>query len=156
VAKYVVDTNLYIRATRDAEWNQALEAFLGTFTPWVHLHSVVALELLAGAVSPELEQRTRASFIEPFERRGRVITPGAGAWQGAGSAVARLLRDRKLSPDGIGRSFLNDCLIAASARDDGFTLVTDNTADFALLGDLLPIRVVAPWPDPIDAGPADT
>jgi predicted nucleic acid-binding protein len=156
VPKYVVDTNLYIRATRDAELNQALEAFLSAFAPWVHLHSVVALELLAGAISPELERHTDARFIHPFERRGRVITPGAAAWKRAGSAVARLLREKKLSPEGIKRSFLNDCLIAASAREHGFTLVTGNSADFELIADFLPLRFVAPWPDPADGGPVGT
>lgn len=143
----MVDTNLYIRATRDDEWNRALEAFLAVSAPWVHLHSVVALELLAGAADPELRRRTETYFIEPFERRGRVITPGHPAWKRAGGAVAELLRARKLSPNGIKRSFLNDCLIAASARDEGFTLVTDNARDFELIAELLPLRFVSPWPD---------
>lgn len=154
--KYVVDTNLYIRATRDAEWNQALEAFLSAFAPWVHLHSVVAMELLAGAVHTRLAKRTQERFIQPFERRGRVITPGAEAWKRAGGAVAGLLREKKMSPNGIKRLFVNDCLIAASAREHGFTLVTDNAADFALVEEVLPLRVVPPWPDPADAGPVGT
>lgn len=149
--RYVVDTNLYIRATRDEAWSRALEAFLAAFAPWVHLHSVVALELLAGATNPELERDTHEHLIAPFERRGRVITPTHGAWCRAGDAVARLLREKELSSSGITRSFLNDCLIAASARDDGFTLVTDNGRDFARVAKLLPLRFVAPWPDAGDA-----
>lgn len=50
--RYVIDTNLYVRATRDNDWNQALEGFVLAFTAELFLHSVVALELLAGARTP--------------------------------------------------------------------------------------------------------
>ncbi len=151
MAAYVVDTNLYIRATRGTEWSRQLEAFLIAFTPSVHLHSVVALEVLAGALNPDLERRTQERFIAPFERRGRVVTPGHEAYKHAAGALARLVREKKIQPDGIKRSFVNDCLIAASARDHGFTLVTDNVEDFQLISDILPIRFVPPWPDPSQA-----
>ena len=147
--KYVVDTNLYARATRDDAWSQALETFFLTFTPEVYLHSVVALEILAGATSPNLQQRTEERFIRPFERRDRVLTPSHGAWKRAASALARLVRERKVSSErGVTKSLVNDCLIAASARDHGFVLVTDNTRDFAMVRRILPIEFVAPWPAP--------
>lgn len=145
--RYVLDTNVYIRATRDAAWSRALEAFTAAAAPGLYLHSVVALELLAGAVAPGLERRTRRALLAPYERRGRVLTPSHGAWTRAGAAVARLVRDRRRSAGaGISRSFLNDCLIAASARDHGFVLVTGNLADFRALSDLLPVACEAPWP----------
>lgn len=146
--KYVVDTNLYIRATRHDEWSQALETFFLAFTPEIYLHSVVALELLAGATSPDLERRTEERFIRPFERRDRVLTPSHGAWKRAAAALSQMVRDRKVSPEGIKKSLVNDCLIAASARDHGFVLVTDNVKDFALVRDILPIEFVPPWPNP--------
>ncbi|CAN5902352.1 hypothetical protein BH23GEM7_BH23GEM7_15020 [soil metagenome] len=74
---YVIDTNLYLRATRSTEWSRQLEAFFIAFAPWVHLHSIVALEVLAGALNPDLKRKTQERFIkqEPFiksfERRGR-------------------------------------------------------------------------------------
>jgi predicted nucleic acid-binding protein len=146
VPKYVLDTNLYVRATRDDGWNRALEGFLLAFTPEIHLHSVVAMEVLASATSPELEERTQERFIRPLERRDRVITPSHGAWKRAAVALARLLRERKVSPNGIRRSLINDLLIAASARDHGFVLVTDNGRDFELVEDILPVEFVPPWP----------
>jgi predicted nucleic acid-binding protein len=86
VPKYVVDTDLYVPATRDDEWSQALEAFFLGFTPDIYLHSVVAFEILAGVTSPDLERRTHERFIRPFERRDRVLTPptkpGKGPRQG--------------------------------------------------------------------------
>ncbi len=54
VPKYVLDTNIYIRATRDWQFKEELKQFLAANTPWIHLHSVVAHELLAGAVTDEL------------------------------------------------------------------------------------------------------
>lgn len=144
--KYVLDTSLYVYATRDDGWNRELHAFYQACAPFVYLHSVVAGELLAGATSPELERRTRRHLVEPFEATGRLVTPGHGAWKRAGCIVARLVREKRLSPNGIRRSFLNDCLIAASARDHGLVVVTDNLRDFELIRTVEPVEAVPPWP----------
>lgn len=144
--KYVLDTNIYVYATRSEDWNRALESFYWSFAPFVYLHSVVASELLAGSIQSNLERKTKARFIEPFESVGRVITPGHSAWKRAGRIIARLVRDRKLSPQDIKRSFANDCILAASQRDHGFVLVTDNIEDFKLIGSVEPVEVTAPWP----------
>lgn len=146
--KYVVDTNLYIEATRTPAANDMLRGFFLTRTPEIYLHSVVALELLAGATNPDLERRTQENYIRPLERRGRVLTPSHGAWTRAATVLARLLQRRVVSPNGITRSFLNDCLIAASARDHGFVLVTRNGEDFDRIRDELPIEHIPPWPAP--------
>lgn len=146
MAKYVLDTNVYIKATRDDAWNDQLVAFYSVQAPFVHLHSVVAGELLAGAVGGGLEKQTRDHFLAPFETVRRVITPNHAAWKRAGRIVAGLVRKGKLSPGGMGRSFFNDCLIAASSRDHGFTLVTDNVEDFERIASVQRFRFVRPWP----------
>jgi predicted nucleic acid-binding protein len=147
VPRYVLDTNLYVRATRDADWNEALERFVLACTPEIYLHSVVALELLAGATGAALARKTEERFIRPFERRGRVFTPSHAAWKRAAGALARLVGERKVSPGtGITKSLVNDCIIAASAQDHGFVLVTDNQKDFALIQRALPLEFVPPWP----------
>jgi predicted nucleic acid-binding protein len=147
VARYVLDTNLYIRATRDDEWNRALAGFVTAFAPDIYLHSVVAFELLAGALTPALQRRTHKWFIDPYQRRDRIITPRHSTWVRAAGALSRLVATRRLSPGtGVTKSFVNDCLLAASARDDGFILVTQNRLDFALLAEVLPAEVVEPWP----------
>jgi predicted nucleic acid-binding protein len=145
--KYVVDTNLYVRATRSAEANGALEAFYASCAPFVYLHSVVAGELLAGAASPDVERMTQVRFIAPFEGRGRVITPTHAAWRRAGLIVAALVRQRRLSPNGIQRSFLNDCLLASSAREHGYTIITENERDFALIRSVAPVETAPPFPE---------
>lgn len=144
--KYVLDTSLYVRATRDEERNRELQAFYRACAPFVYLHSVVAGELLAGAASPDLERRTLRHLVAPFEATGRLVTPGHAAWRRAGGIVARLVREKRLSPNGVPRSFLNDCLIAASARDHGLTVVTDNLRDFELIRTVEPVEAVPPWP----------
>ena len=149
--KYVLDTNLYIEATRNDEAADALEVFYVRFLPYVHLHSVVAQELLAGAVTSSLARLTETAYIEPFERVGRVITPTHRTWKRAGGIVARLLRERRLSPAGIARSFVNDCLLAASAREHGFVIVTRNMDDFDLIRSVEPLQVLSAWPEGLDA-----
>lgn len=144
--KYVLDTNLYIEATRSDEAADALKEFYTRFLPHVHLHSVVAQELLAGAVGPELERTTQEELIEPFEAVGRTITPTHRTWKRAGEIIARLVREKRLSPGGFSRSFTNDCLIAASAREHGFVLVSKNTRDFELIRTVEPVDVLPPWP----------
>ena len=144
--RYVLDSNLYIQATRDAAFNQEMEAFFWSDAPFVFMHSVVAGELLAGAVRPDLERRTYEDFIEPHEETRRIITPGHAAWRRAGGIVAQLIRARRLGAGAVPRSFFNDCLIAASAREHGFTLITRNTANFQLIGTVERVDVVPPWP----------
>lgn len=144
--KYVVDTNLYIEATRDDKAADALNAFYARTLPSIHLHSVVAQELLAGAIRPELERRLREAVVRPFETVGRVLTPTHETWKRAGEILARLVREKKVSPGGFRPSFLNDCLIAASAREHGFVLITRNVNDFELIGTVTPVRVLPPFP----------
>ncbi|HUG41743.1 MAG TPA: type II toxin-antitoxin system VapC family toxin [Longimicrobiales bacterium] len=144
---YVLDTNVYIRAIRSEAGARALEAFSSAFAPALHLHAVVALELLAGATTAALRGKTESSFIRPFERRRRVVTPGLAAWKRAGEIVGSLIGARELSREGMSRSFVNDCLLAASAREHGFVLVTENTRDFELIATVSPFEFVAPWPE---------
>ena len=80
--KYVLDTNLFIRAFREEAANAQLQRFHQLFAPFEYLNAVVAQELRAGA---------------RCERSSAVGTPGAGrirsAWPRGDSlhpGVARL------------------------------------------------------------------
>ena len=44
------------------------------------------------------------------------------------------------------RSFMQDILIAASAREVGATIITENVVDFTLIGRHVDIAFVPPWP----------
>jgi predicted nucleic acid-binding protein len=148
VPKYVLDSNLYIQATRENDFNDELEAFFWSAAPYVYLHSVVAGELVAGAFQPDLERKTFEQFIEPHQDTGRVITPSHATWVRAGQIIVKLVRAKRLGAKGVPRSFFNDCLIAASAREHGLTIITRNTADFELISTVEPVDAVAPWPEP--------
>jgi predicted nucleic acid-binding protein len=147
MTKYVLDTNLFIAADRDAQWALELERFSSDHLPQIHLNAVVVQEMLAGALNPEREKAIHAKLIDPFERRGRLITPSYGAWKRAGHVMAELVNRKLMSPGAFGRSFVNDCLLATSCRERGATLITLNIRDFELIQNVEPVNVVPPWPD---------
>lgn len=144
--KYVVDTNLYIEAGRSDEGAKALRGFYARFLPFLYLHSVVAQELLAGAVSASLERETKRHYLAPFESVRRVITPTHTSWKRAGEIIARLTRAKRIRPGAFKRSFVNDCLIAASAEEAGFRIVSRNVEDFTLIRSVARVEVLPPWP----------
>jgi predicted nucleic acid-binding protein len=147
VLRYVVDTNLYVEAIRTDEGNEALARFQRRFAPLLFQHSTVAQEILAGAADEMAYGEYHEDWIEPFEQLGRLITPTHSAWMRAALIMTRLVEHGERSPAGFNRSFLNDCLIAATAREQGFILVTNNTRDFALIRRMEPtLRYVPPWP----------
>jgi predicted nucleic acid-binding protein len=148
VPKYVVDTNLYVEAITTDEGNAALAAFQRRCAPFLFQHSTIAQEILAGARDEADYREYLEDWVAPFEDLRRVITPGHSAWTRAALIVARLVERGHRSPGGFTRSFLNDCLIAASAREHGFILVTRNVSDFALIKQVeRGIRYQSPWPD---------
>jgi predicted nucleic acid-binding protein len=144
----VIDTNLYVEAITTNEGNAALAAFQRRCAPSLFQHSTVAQEILAGARDEAGYREYHEDWVAPFEDLGRVITPTHTAWTRAALIVARLVQRGHLSPGGFSRSFLNDCLIAASARDQGFILVTRNIGDFALISRVeRGIHYQPPWPE---------
>lgn len=145
--KYVVDTNLYVEAITSDEGNEALAAFQRRLAPFLFQHSTVAQEILAGAADEWGYRAYLEDWVEPFEKLGRVLTPGHSAWLRAALIITRLVERGRMSPGGFSRSFLNGCLIAASARDHGFVLVTRNTKDFDLIREVEPgFEHTEPWP----------
>jgi predicted nucleic acid-binding protein len=129
--KVVLDTNIYIHALRDADARRELAAWQRRMAPFIYLHAVVMAELLVGSRDEAVLARWRQAWVEPAERVGRIITPRAGTWERAARLVVRLVRKTRVSPGALPPGFLNDCLLAASAREEGLTIVTHNAADFA-------------------------
>jgi predicted nucleic acid-binding protein len=146
--KYVVDTNLYIEAITTDDGNEALTAFQRRFAPVLYQHSTVAQEILAGARDAASFRAYHKDWIAPFEDLGRIITPSQTSWLRAARIVTRLIVSGRMSAGGFNRSFLNDCLIAASALEHGFILVTRNATDFARIHRVEPtLTYTAPWPE---------
>jgi predicted nucleic acid-binding protein len=146
VKKYVLDTNLYVRAFRTEGAARELEEYYTSLGPVTFLSSIVLHELLAGASTPGKAKEVREELVGTLIRAGRVITPSHTAWEGAGEALAKMARDEPRELRTVPKSLVNDFLLAASCREAGVTLVTDNAADFALIQKYLKHDHVGPWP----------
>lgn len=145
--RYALDTNVFIRATRDSQWHEHLERFHAAFAPFEVLSSVVVQELMAG-VRGEAATLLERSLLLPFERHGRVIVPSYAAWKGAGEVLSALVSAHKMQWPEVSRSFVNDVLLALSCRESGVVLVTENHRDFARIAEVRKFDFVAPWPKP--------
>jgi predicted nucleic acid-binding protein len=131
VAKHLIDTDLYIDLIQSGTTLPLIREIYDKDAPGIYFSSVVAQELLAGARSPAGRKRVEILF-RPFEKVGRVVTPGHAQWKAAGGILAKILVDR---PDLKSKlpALVNDCLLALSARSLGATLYTRNRDDFILL-----------------------
>jgi predicted nucleic acid-binding protein len=146
VRKYVLDTNIFVTATRDNSFGTELSQFVGSFLPQIYLHAVVVQELMRGAITEEAQKKVTREVVQPFEKRGRILTPSYAAWKRSGEVVAELVNARLVTAGGLPGSFMNDVLLATSCRDSGVTLVTLNGADFQRIRRVESVEYVEPWP----------
>lgn len=146
--KYVLDTNLFIDGFRDPMANEALQRFHYLFAPFEYLSVVVVQELLAGVRSPADRRALVRHVLNPFTRRGRLVTPSAQAWRESGTVLAALAGSEGLELARVSKAFGNDILVALSCRESGMVLVTDNRRDFERIARVAACRFVDPWPHP--------
>ncbi len=143
---YLLDSNVYIHAFRDLAFGTQFREFHRHALPRLVLSAVVAVELLVGVQRPERGKALRTVLIEPFRARRRLITPTWSTWE----LVARVdqsLRTRATHRSRLDqRSFLHDLLIAATAREVGAMVITENVADFTLIARHLDFAFVQPFP----------
>ena len=133
--KVVLDTNVLIGFFRNPSQREEFES--RARRPLLFMSSVVALELLAGCRT-QRQEKALMSFLKPFEKAGRVLTPDHVAFREAGRVLAGLGRD------GIGaahrRQIVNDLLIAVTAASLGAVVVTANALDFSRIEKHTPVR----------------
>lgn len=147
----LLDSNVYIRAFRDATFGASLQEFHRRSLSRLLLSSVVATELLVGAQRADRERALRRALIEPFRARRRLVTPSWSTWELV-ARVDQALRKRSTNRSRLEqRSFLHDMLIAATARELGAIVVTDNVTDFALIARHLDFAFMPPFPPTPDA-----
>lgn len=143
---YLLDSNVYIRAFRDPAFGAELQDFHRRALPRLVLSAVVATELLIGAQRTDRERSLRRALIEPFRARRRLVVPGWSTWQLV-ARVDQALRRRAANRSRLEqRSFLHDMLIAATARELGATVITDDIADFTVIARQLEFAFVQPFP----------
>ncbi|MCI0432363.1 MAG: type II toxin-antitoxin system VapC family toxin [Gemmatimonadetes bacterium] len=145
--KYVLDSNCYIDASRDEAAWAALQRFTTGYAPGLFLSSVVAAELRAGARTATDREELEGRVLGPFVRRGRLVTPGAAAWDALGLTLATLREREGLALRQVRRGFAFDILLAYACRERGMVLVTRNTRDMARIRSVFTFEYVEPYPD---------
>jgi predicted nucleic acid-binding protein len=144
--KYTLDTNIFIDGFRSEEAQAAVFAFFQRTLPFTHLSAVVMQELAAGARTSEAVREVQQGVFEPFERRRRVFAPSTAAFVESGRIIAAVAKREGWQLLDENPSLLNDALIATSCREQGITLIT-NDSDFKRLAPLVRgFRYAAPWP----------
>lgn len=145
-ARYAIDTNLYIAASRDRAMRVDLARFTLRSGLRLYLNAVVLMELRAGARSDQQRESVESLYAE-FAGRARLVVPSADAFAQAGRVLEDLAAREGFALALAPRSFTNDVLIAASCRDHDVELVTANHRDFAAIArHLRRFRCTAPWP----------
>lgn len=142
----LLDSNVYIDSYRDPAFGAEFIAFHRRRLPELTLSMVVAYELLVGAETARKQQAFRRSFLEPFIFRDRLHVPSRATWSLAAEIDRRLRKRGGYEAKLAQRSFTNDILLAATTRELGATLVTQNLTDFELIAEHLPIKISPPWP----------
>ena len=120
----VLDTNVYLDASIDAELAVRIAGFIEESGEQVGLSSVVLGELLMG-VKPRERERL-VSWVTAGIPDEAIVTPVHADWMAAGDVLQRLGGSTATK----GRSFWNDLLIATSCARAGATLLTRNMDDF--------------------------
>jgi predicted nucleic acid-binding protein len=145
--KLVLDSNCFIEASRNDAANAAYELFAAQAAPRLYLSSVVAAELRAGTIDAAELKQLEDEVLAPYQRRGRIVTPSANAWDALGTTLATLVRNEGLQLKTTPRSFIFDILIAYSCREIGGILVSANSRDLAHIARVFAFDLVLPYPD---------
>lgn len=145
--KYVVDTNLFIRAFRDPEANATLARFHAAYAPFEYLGAIVAQELRAGVQNARDRRRLEERVLAVFERANRVIAPSREAWDRSGDLLAEMVWRDGLELARVSKSFGNDVLLALLCREQGMVLITENQRDFTRIRRYVDFEFIPPWPD---------
>lgn len=145
--KLILDTNCFIDASRNDVANAAFDAFCAQAAPRLHLSSVVAAELRAGAIDAAELKQLEDDVLRPYVRRRRIVTPSEAAWEALGETLATLVRTEGLQLKNTPRSFIFDILIAYSCRENGAVLVSANARDLNRISRVFTFDFVAPFPD---------
>jgi predicted nucleic acid-binding protein len=140
----LIDSNVYIHGFRDLTFGQSLREFHQKYLAQLILSAVVVHELLVGAANPTVKRSLQRWMVEPFRTRQRLHVPARQTWDLAADIDLRLRRHKNMHSKLQSRSFGNDMLIAASARELGAVIVTENSSDFGIIASVVDIRFAKP------------
>ncbi|MEO8227028.1 MAG: type II toxin-antitoxin system VapC family toxin [Gemmatimonadota bacterium] len=143
--KYVLDTNCYIDGDKGTTFKAAFDTFSYAATPFLYLHATVVAELQMSARGAA-RKRLENGIIEPFRKRGRVITPSAASWAMMATTLSWLHEHEGLVIKQVKRSFIFDILIAHSCREAGAILISRNKADLERIEQVFRFEYASPFP----------
>lgn len=145
--KYVLDANCYIDASHNQEELVALTRFTTSSAPRLYLSSVIAAELRAGVREVADRKKLEETLLDPFVRRGRVLTPSNRALDALGLTLSTLRENEGVQLPYVSRAFAFDILLAYSCRESGVTLVTRNARDMDRIRQVFTFEHIRPYPD---------
>jgi predicted nucleic acid-binding protein len=143
----VLDTNCFIEASRSDAASAAFELFSLRAARRLHLSSVVAAELRAGASRASERKQLENRVLAPYASRDRIVTPSAAAWDALGTTLATLVQEDGLQLKTTPRSFIFDILIAFSCKEIGAVLISANSRDLARIARVFAFDFVPPYPE---------
>jgi predicted nucleic acid-binding protein len=143
----VLDTNCFIEASRTDAASAAFELFSLRAARRLHLSSVVAAELRAGAGTASERKQLENRVLAPYASRDRIVTPSAAAWDALGTTLATLVQEDGLQLKTTPRSFIFDILIAFSCKEIGAVLISPNSRDLARIARVFAFDFVPPYPE---------
>ena len=136
---YTLDTNIFIDALHQPAELESLKAFLTWALPQTTMSSVVASELLAGARTAAARKVIDTELLAAFARRRRIIAPSSNAWIKAG-----VLLGQPGGPSGVLSQ--NDLLLALTARELGWSVITRDRDFSRIRQHVKGLRVQSPYP----------
>ena len=136
---YTLDTNVLVDALRQPAELDRLKTFLDWALPSTVLSSLVVTELIAGTRTVRAREVLDQQFLAPFERRGRILAPSAGAWRRAGLTIAAATAP-------LTAKSLADVLLACQAREFGWTIITRDRDFTTIRRSVTGLKVATPYP----------
>lgn len=134
--KKILDTNVYIDLFLKPDLYEDIFASEGP----VYLSSVVIMELLAGAHRRDEKNEVR-NLVKLFKKLSRTVTPIAKDYEKVGEILTRLQTIKGYNLKKCA-SITNDCLLAASARNIGAVVYTQNKKDFQAIKNVFDFKVI--------------
>jgi predicted nucleic acid-binding protein len=130
--RWVLDTNIYIKALRNRQELADLKRFRIRARARLLVSAVVALELRAGALTAG-HAAAVDDLVKVYTDRARVIVPSFDAYMQGGRVLAAIAMKERLPLADAPRSLVNDVILAASCRESDVVLVTENARDFSMI-----------------------
>lgn len=143
MAKFTLDSNIFIDALRVPAELAALKSFLERALPVSYLSAVVVQELEAGATSRAQAGLIADQLVAPFARRNRLLAPSADAWVRSGRVLRELQRGHR---EPLRQSLGNDAVLACACREEGITLITRDRGFRRIRRYVAGLQLARPYP----------